>query len=213
MRMFEQIIASKIIFPNDMGNSRWKGMQIFVKPSETELSHRKLERLQKIGEIRLYYLRNPIKFIEEILGATLFDYQKYCIASSWTTPSAQLYFSNICALITAYTNIDMSAEDSTMVSYDILQEAGIIEAILGYLKDDIPEWTRIWKLVGDDFYEEHFTTRGFLEKLVRKITHWIVDFKKKASETLSEVIKDPKLQENLEVLTELYGASKSDNEE
>ena len=127
--------------------------------------------------------------------------------------SAQLYFSNICALITAYTNIDMSAEDSTMVSYDILQEAGIIEAILDYLKDDIPEWTRIWKLVGDDFYEEHFTTRGFLEKLVRKITHWIVDFKKKASETLSEVMKDPKLQENLEVLTELYGASKSDNEE
>lgn len=127
--------------------------------------------------------------------------------------SAQLYFSNICALITAYTNIDMSAEDSAMVSYDILQEVGIIEAILGYLKDDIPEWTRIWKLVGDDFYEEHFTTRGFLEKLVRKITHWIADFKKKTSETLSEVMKDPKLKENLEALKELYGASKSDNEE
>ena len=127
--------------------------------------------------------------------------------------SAQLYFSNICALITAYTNIDMSTEDSTMVSYDILQEAGIIEAILDYLKDDIPEWTRIWKLVGDDFYEEHFTTRGFLEKLVRKITHWVVDFKKKASETLSEVMEDPKLKENLEALKELYGASKTDNEE
>ena len=127
--------------------------------------------------------------------------------------SAQLYFSNICALITAYTNIDMSTEDSTMVSYDILQEAGIIEAILDYLKDDIPEWTRIWKLVGDDFYEEHFTTRGFLEKLVRKITHWVVDFKKKASETLSEVMEDPKLKENLEALKELYGASKTDKEE
>ena len=127
--------------------------------------------------------------------------------------SAQLYFSNICALITAYTNIDMSTEDSTMVSYDILQEAGIIEAILDYLKDDIPEWTRIWKLVGDDFYEEHFTTRGFLEKLVRKITHWVVDFKKKASGTLSEVMEDPKLKENLEALKELYGASKTDNEE
>ena len=127
--------------------------------------------------------------------------------------SAQLYFSNICALITAYTNIDMSTEDSTMVSYDILQEAGIIEAILDYLKDDIPEWTRIWKLVGDDFYEEHFTTRGFLEKLVRKITHWVVDFKKKASETLSEVMEDPKLKENLEALKELYDASKTDNKE
>ena len=76
MRMPEQIITPKIILPNDTGNPRWKGMQIFVKPSETELSHRKLERLQKIGEIRLYYLRNPIKFIEEILGATLFDYQQ-----------------------------------------------------------------------------------------------------------------------------------------
>ena len=127
--------------------------------------------------------------------------------------SAQLYFSNICALITAYTNIDMSTEDSTMVSYDILQEAGIIEAILDYLKDDIPEWTRIWKLVGDDFYEEHFTTRSFLEKLVRKITHWVVGFKKKASETLSEVMEDPKLKENLEALKELYDASKTDNKE
>nr|DAG44283.1 MAG TPA: hypothetical protein [Caudoviricetes sp.] len=127
--------------------------------------------------------------------------------------SAQLYFSNICALITAYTNIDMSTEDSTMVSYDILQEAGIIEAILGYLKDDVPEWTRIWKLVGDDFYEEHFTTRGFLEKMVRKITHWVVGFKKKASETLSEVMEDPKLKENLEALKELYGASKRNDEE
>lgn len=127
--------------------------------------------------------------------------------------SAQLYFSNICALITAYTNIDMSTEDSTMVSYDILQEAGIIEAILDYLKNDIPEWTRIWKLVGDDFYEEHFTTRGFLEKMVRKITHWVVGFKKKASETLSEVMEDPKLKENLEALKELYGASKRNDEE
>ena len=127
--------------------------------------------------------------------------------------SAQLYFSNICALITAYTNIDMSTEDSTMVSYDILQEAGIIEAIIDYLKNDIPEWTRIWKLVGDDFYEEHFTTRGFLEKMVGKITHWVVGFKKKASETLSEVMEDPKLKENLEALKELYGASKRNDEE
>lgn len=128
--------------------------------------------------------------------------------------SAQLYFSNICALITAYTNIDMQADsESAMVSYDALQEAGIVEAVIGYLKDDIPEWTRIWKLVGDDFYEEHFTTRGFLERTTQKFVHWVVELKKKVADTMSEVLKSPELKANLEALKDMYGASKSDDEE
>ena len=49
--------------------------------------------------------------------------------------------------------------------------------------------------------------------MVGKITHWVVGFKKKASETLSEVMEDPKLKENLEALKELYGASKRNDEE
>ena len=89
--MVNTAVSPKNTLPNsgfeDADIARWKNFQIFVKPSATDLSHRKLERLQRIGEIRQYYLRNPIKFIEEILGATLLDYQKYCIAASWTTPN------------------------------------------------------------------------------------------------------------------------------
>lgn len=128
--------------------------------------------------------------------------------------SAQLYFSNVCALVTAYTNIDMQqGAESTMVSYDVLQEAGIIEAIIEYLKNDIPEWTRIWKLVGDDFYEEHFTTRGFLERTTQKFVHWAVDLKKKIADTLSEVLKSPELKANLEALKGMYSESKNDDDE
>src|SRR5699024_10499068 len=71
---------SRLILPsNEPASEHWKGIQLFVKPTERDISHRKLERLQRIGEIRLYYLRNPIRFIEEVFGATLFDYQKYCL--------------------------------------------------------------------------------------------------------------------------------------
>lgn len=82
MRMPRLILPS-----NEPASEHWKGIQLFVKPTERDISHRKLERLQRIGEIRLYYLRNPIRFIEDVFGATLFDYQKYCLASSWATPN------------------------------------------------------------------------------------------------------------------------------
>ena len=78
----------RLILPsNESASEHWKGIQLFVKPTERDISHRKLERLQRIGEIRLYYLRNPIRFIEDVFGVTLFDYQKYCLASSWATPN------------------------------------------------------------------------------------------------------------------------------
>ena len=59
---------------------------VFVKPTEYQMSERKLEGYRKLAEIKAYYQRNPIKFMRDILGAELFDAQAYCIAKSWTTP-------------------------------------------------------------------------------------------------------------------------------
>lgn len=76
---------SKIIVPD---KTIWvpPKYSVFVKPTEYEMSQRKLEAHLKIAEIKAYYQRNPIKFMRDILGAELFDAQAYCIAKSWTTP-------------------------------------------------------------------------------------------------------------------------------
>ena len=63
-----------------------KNYTIFVKPTEYSISQRKLENYIKIAEIKRYYQRNPIKFMQDILGAELFDAQIYAIMKSWTTP-------------------------------------------------------------------------------------------------------------------------------
>lgn len=63
-----------------------KNYSIYVKPTEYALSIRKIEAYEKFAQIKNYYQRNPVKFIEDILGAKLFDAQAYCVANSWATP-------------------------------------------------------------------------------------------------------------------------------
>lgn len=63
-----------------------KNYTVFVKPTEYQLSQRKLEGYRKFAEIKNYYQRNPVRFIEEILGAKLFDAQAYGVQMSWATP-------------------------------------------------------------------------------------------------------------------------------
>lgn len=63
-----------------------KNYTVFVKPTEYMISQRKLEGYKKLAEIRAYYQRNPVKFMEDILGAKLLDSQAYCVAMSWNTP-------------------------------------------------------------------------------------------------------------------------------
>ena len=59
---------------------------IFVKPSDYSMSQRKLERYEQIAKIKAYYQRNPVKFMQEVLGAKLFDAQAYCVQMSWNKP-------------------------------------------------------------------------------------------------------------------------------
>ena len=59
---------------------------IFVKPSDYSMSQRKLERYEQIAKIKAYYQRNPVKFMQDVLGAELFDAQAYCVQMSWNKP-------------------------------------------------------------------------------------------------------------------------------
>lgn len=80
----------------------------------------------------------------------------------------QTYFQNIVAVIDSYTNIDIGNGD-TVQNYDALQEHGIVRLILANIGDDLTEWTRVWNLTSEDFYQKHFTTRGWLESAWQKI--------------------------------------------
>ena len=45
-----------------------KNYTVFVKPTEYMISQRKLEGYKKLAQIRAYYQRNPVRFMEDILG-------------------------------------------------------------------------------------------------------------------------------------------------
>ena len=77
--LLDQILEqSNIILPSDY--------KVFVKPNDYSMSQRKLERYEQIAKIKAYYQRNPVKFMQEVLGAELFDAQAYCVQMSWNKP-------------------------------------------------------------------------------------------------------------------------------
>ena len=69
---------SGILLPNNY--------QIYVKPTEREISQRKLESYQKLAEIKQWGLRYPTKFLSEFVCVDLLDSQEYTFMMSWTRP-------------------------------------------------------------------------------------------------------------------------------
>lgn len=69
---------SGILLPNNY--------QIYVKPTEREISQRKLESYQKLAEIKQWGLRYPTKFLSEFVGVDLLDSQEYTFMMSWARP-------------------------------------------------------------------------------------------------------------------------------
>lgn len=63
-----------------------KDYQIYVKPTELQISQRKLESYKKLAEIKQWGLKNPTKFMKEFLGIELLDAQEYVFMNSWTRP-------------------------------------------------------------------------------------------------------------------------------
>ena len=69
---------SGIILPSDY--------QIYVKPTELEISQRKLENYKKLAKIRQWGIRYPTRFLSEFVGVDLLDPQEYAFMMSWTRP-------------------------------------------------------------------------------------------------------------------------------
>lgn len=59
-------------------------MDFFVKSTQKELTTKKLEAYRKWTEIRLWGLRQPVKFCENIFGIEFLDFQKEVFMNSWT---------------------------------------------------------------------------------------------------------------------------------
>ena len=70
---------SSILLPN---------YEIYVKPSNQDISRRKLEGFKKLAEIKQWGIKNPTKFLKEFIGVELLDAQEYIFMNSWTKPYA-----------------------------------------------------------------------------------------------------------------------------
>lgn len=69
---------SGIILPSDY--------QIYVKPTELEISQRKLEGYKKLAEIKQWGIKHPTKFLAQFVGVELLDSQEYTLMNSWLRP-------------------------------------------------------------------------------------------------------------------------------
>lgn len=101
----------------------------------------------------------------------------------------QTYFQNIVAVIDSYTNIDIGNGD-TVQNYDALQEHGIVRLILANIGDDLTEWTRVWNLTSEDFYQKHFTTRGWLESAWQKIVGGLAWLRENTIKAFTEALEE-----------------------
>lgn len=72
-------MAESILLPN---------YEIYVKPSELEISTRKLEGYKKLAEIKQWGIKYPTRFMKEFIGVELLDAQEYAFMNSWTKPYA-----------------------------------------------------------------------------------------------------------------------------
>lgn len=63
-----------------------KDYKVYVKPSEIEISTRKLESYKKFCEILNWGRRNPLQFAKDFFGIELLDAQAWFLMNAWTTP-------------------------------------------------------------------------------------------------------------------------------
>ncbi len=101
----------------------------------------------------------------------------------------QTYFQNVIAVIDSYTNIDIGNGD-TVQNYDALQEHGIVRLILANIGDDLTEWTRVWNLTSEDFYQKHFTTWGWLESAWQKIVGGLARLRENTIMAFTEALEE-----------------------
>ena len=67
--------------------------EIFVKPDLYPLTEREYRRQKEFCDVVNYWRSNPVAFLEDVLGASLLDYQAYCLSRMWTSQQSVLTFS------------------------------------------------------------------------------------------------------------------------
>ena len=72
------ITESGIVLPDNYS--------FFVKPTDYEITTRRLEEYKKTAEFIQWGRRNPCTFAEQIFGISFMDYQKYVFMMTWNTP-------------------------------------------------------------------------------------------------------------------------------
>lgn len=58
--------------------------EILVRPTDKELSQRKLDTYDKYNKVIQWGRRNPVAFASRFYGIELLDLQKYAVTNSWT---------------------------------------------------------------------------------------------------------------------------------
>lgn len=69
-------------FVRDLIASNYGG-DIYVPHKDYSISTKKLEGLRRIGELRHYYQKNPVRFIKDFFNIQLLDSQAYLMMEAW----------------------------------------------------------------------------------------------------------------------------------
>ena len=70
---------------NELEDTFWE-YGIFVRPNLYDMTTKKYREKMDLAEFLQWGRRNPSRFIEEVFGVQLMDYQRYLIDSSWNKP-------------------------------------------------------------------------------------------------------------------------------
>ena len=69
-------------FVKDLITSNYSG-NIYIPKREYSISTKKLEGLRRIGKYRLFYQKNPVRFIKDFFNIQLLDSQAYLMTEAW----------------------------------------------------------------------------------------------------------------------------------
>lgn len=87
---------------------------------------------------------------------------------NYETDTVLIYLSYAMSIITLYTNIE-TEKGSWVNEYDMLQRYGLIEQIAQEIGEDVKEFQNIFNMCKEDFYKNHLSTQGFVQRQVDKV--------------------------------------------
>lgn len=118
-------------------------ISVYTRKTQIELSTRRLEALEKYNKIIAYGRKNPVWFIETILGCQLLDYQKYMIMGAWNAEKVVFLCSRNSgktftgALYTMARNILFPSFETWMMSFTAAQSQGLFMKMENIAKGNI----------------------------------------------------------------------------